>query len=118
MFNKKLLDEEEAARGKKLTNKHKLYTEFWHRSIFECYNECLDYERPYGITGAPYTWICEPKLPRPLSYSKGKVEQILESAESRLLDLTCSSSGLIFDKPDSPYREFELSEEHRVQLNE
>ena len=34
------------------------------------------------------------------------------------MELSCSSSGIIFDKPDSPYREFGLNEEAKTQLNE
>jgi hypothetical protein len=44
IFNKQLLsEEEEALRPRRLSNKSKLYLEFWHRAIFECYNECLDF---------------------------------------------------------------------------
>lgn len=35
-----------------------------------------------------------------------------------MLELSCASSGIIFDKPDSPYRDFSLGEEARNQLNE
>lgn len=38
------------------------YLSFWHRCIFESYNECLDYERPYGIEGKPYEWTLETKI--------------------------------------------------------
>lgn len=42
----------------------------------------------------------------------------MDNAEGRLLELSCSTSGIIFDKPDSPYREVGLNEESRSQLNE
>jgi hypothetical protein len=42
----------------------------------------------------------------------------LENAEGRLLELSCSSSGIIFDKSESPYREFNLDEGTKIQMNE
>lgn len=42
----------------------------------------------------------------------------MDNAEGRLLELSCSTSGIIFDKHDSPYREVGLNEESRSQLNE
>ena len=62
-----MLIKQEASLQKSLSKKVKLYTQFWHRSIFETFNECLDYERPFGMTGAPYRWITEPKLGRKIS---------------------------------------------------
>jgi hypothetical protein len=46
------------------------------------------------------------------------VQQILESAEIRILELACSSAGIIFDKAESPYYEYDLNEEQKLQLNE
>lgn len=43
------------------------YLSFWHRCIFESYNECLDYERPYGVEGKPYEWTTTTKVFRHIS---------------------------------------------------
>lgn len=61
-------------------------------------------------------WIIEPKLPKIVN--KNKIVEILENAEGRLLEMSCSTSGIIFDKPDSPYRDSNLSEEMKIQINE
>ena len=47
-----------------------------------------------------------------------KLPEIIENAESRLLELAYSPSGIIFEKSDSPYRDAGLSEECKYQLNE
>jgi hypothetical protein len=45
----------------------KAYLNFWHRCIFESFNECLDYERPFGIEGKPYEWVTNTRVFRKVS---------------------------------------------------
>jgi hypothetical protein len=61
----------------------KAYANFWHRCIFESFNECLDYERPYGIEGKPYDWVTEAKIFRRVE--KTDIKKHLEKGENRLL---------------------------------
>lgn len=44
----------------------KAYLSFWNRCIFESYNECLDFERPFGVEGRPYDWLKERRVFRPV----------------------------------------------------
>lgn len=80
---------------------------FWHRGIFESYNECLDYQRPYGIEGKPYEWITETKIMKTIK--RNKITYHLNRASNRLLDLAQVVSGIIFEKPDSPFAQADLN---------
>ena len=79
----------------------KAFQSFWHRCIFESYNECLDYERPFGVEGKPYEWSQERKLMRPVGLTQ--LPERFKKASVRLLDLSSFVGGIIFDKPDSPF---------------
>lgn len=67
---------------------------FWHRGIFESYNECLDYQRPFGIEGKPYEWVTETKMMKPIK--RQQIIQHLNKASNRLMELAQIVSGIIF----------------------
>ena len=92
------------------------YTNFWQRCIFECFNECLDYERPFGIEGKPYDWVTETKVFRRVT--RAGLKKRFKSAEERLFELTMMVGGIIFEKPDSPFANAEFSLEDRHRINE
>lgn len=86
----------------------KAYTNFWHRCIFESFNECLDYERPYGLDGKPYDWITHKKAFRQVL--RKHLDAKLHSAQERLLDLTLMVGGIIFEKPDGPFAQADFND--------
>ena len=53
-FETHLEEEYIKAHQKDMPPRLKAYQSFWHRCIFESFNECLDYERPFGVEGKPY----------------------------------------------------------------
>ena len=63
--------------------KQKRNMNFWHRGIYESWNEFLDCERPYGINGKPYEWVTEGKHFR--SIRLDDIENKLQKSIDRLL---------------------------------
>jgi hypothetical protein len=115
-FEVELEAEFKSIHNKEMGPRAKTFMNFWHRCIFESYNECLDYERPYGIEGKPYQWVTETKMMRTIT--QPKIAHHMRRAENRLLELTQMVGGLIFEKADSPFANTDLSDEQMHMMNE
>ncbi len=89
------------------------------RLLFDSFNECIDFFRPFGKTGPPCPWRIKPSKPLEHLIKKNDGALVLEKSKARMLEFSANLCGLIPDKEDSPFGQgFPIDEEYLNQIRE
>lgn len=57
---------------------------FHNKGVFDAFNEALDYYRPYGLMGIPFSWKSS-KIYRPREITEDLLDLVLEKTKEKVL---------------------------------
>ena len=80
-------------------------TRVYFRSIYDAFNESLEFQRVYGLTGKPYPWstkIC--------SQDKKTLKSAFQQAYRRILKISVVYYGVHFDDKSKLFNEEDIKE--------
>jgi hypothetical protein len=111
--------EEEIGLGRETDDQFKQGLEHIHnKMLFDTFNEALDYFRPFGLKGCPFSWRPNAGRMKAIEYGQDKLPEILERAQERVLDWGMFVCGFIPDKEDSLLGEIAIEEDYLNQIKE
>ena len=72
------------------------------KAIFECFNEALNYFRPYySIGGPPYIWNCSEKTLTFYFIAEENIQEVFEKTEFRVMKWASALLGLYVPELDN-----------------
>ncbi|CAD8053083.1 unnamed protein product [Paramecium primaurelia] len=73
------------------------------KAIFDALNESLDYHRPYGMAGQPYSWKSDAARLQFRQKTINDMPNIIKSSLDKVLEWCHYLVGFLIDKEDCPY---------------